>query len=690
MGAPILVMSLLALLLQSGSAMWTPPALKYSPPSSTEFTLLTLFRSLVRTHNGTFLAPDDSCFPAVIALITSPFSTPASTSLIMNSGKKLNDLGNYPACKKSPGSRYILAGVTLGEFFMRIGLCLPSVCTPEDFVPYKSVVAAIFGGATGMDLSENSVLFMDVAEENRVLSETGAGYYGFWIFTGLVVTISILATTLDLHDMFKPYQGPEAETGAAAGVMKAVSCFSFRRSFTGFFKTANPIDPNLETFSGLRVIAMLWIIIGHTNESEIMSPTFNINKFFDDFLHKYQYAYVKSGTLGVDAFYLISGFFAACTFFSLFKNPDARNVKTVLLSYVHRYFRLLPVLLFTIVFVTFLIPVMKDQPFNPYMKQQIENCKKSWYLDLLYVANLGKLDDVCVDWNWYIMTDFQYFLLAPFVVLFFLCRYLYGFLALGVLATVSIVWTAITYSHYGLHTSLAKPQGDDYYSIYYIRPWCRVVPYLMGMAFYVLYKENKKKPEEQHLIAAKLAQLVSGSGKYAVYAFGIALLHFSMTTIYYFDNNTESWGQGLATTFEIVFRPAFILGVMCMIYPALIGKGEVISTIMGYPVFNPIGKLVYGTYMIQLALVQLLLEYTLSGHYFNSTWVWMNFFILASTSYTLSFAVTILYESPTVALLRTFLNRSGAPKKLEATKGDSADTTVNCSLASSEPKTGAQ
>ncbi len=644
MRTPI-ILWLALLLSQSSLALWSLPRFTSSPLSPVLPNLMPRF------------APP-ACAAAILSSLVKS-KNPLTSPLFQFSGKRANDLGDYAACRDSAGSRYILIGAYLGEVFLRVGLCLPVACSVSELSQHKARFAELLGrlaGIAGIDPSNLHIL--DVAKENREMaSQSYAGAVVFWIVAGAIVGLSVLATVLDLRGRF---------VEAKSTLSKVAACFSLRRSITGFLKAENPLDPNLEIFNGVRVLTMLWIVICHLHESEMMTPTLNLLQFFDSLQHTLAYSYVKSGGLSVDVFFAISGFFAACSFFHVLRSPSERNWRTILKSYMYRYVRLLPILAFTICLVTFLIPAARDQPFNPYMKAQAANCRRTWYMPLLYVSNFQPLSDICVDWNWYLMNDMQFFLLAPFIVLPFMFKYLYGFLTLLALTVASVVSTSIVYSRNGLHNSIAKPQGGNYYEIFYSKPYCRIVPYLLGIVLYLAYQETKRIQRggttSRGFISRLNSALSSRVWRYSVYAIGALLMNISVTGIHLFDNNPDSWGQPLATAFELAFRPTFIFGVMCVLYPAIVGKGNIMAAVLGHPFFNPAAKLVYGAYMVQLALMQLMLGYTLSGHFFSPGWVWGNWFQLVMAAFALSFAASIVFESPVVALLKTFISRGGRPK----------------------------
>eukprot|EP01022_Parablepharisma_sp_SALTPOND_P005596 TRINITY_DN1229_c0_g1_i6.p2 TRINITY_DN1229_c0_g1~~TRINITY_DN1229_c0_g1_i6.p2 ORF type:complete len:334 (-),score=14.23 TRINITY_DN1229_c0_g1_i6:79-1080(-) len=314
---------------------------------------------------------------------------------------------------------------------------------------------------------------------------------------------------------------------------------------------------------------------------------------------------------------------------------------------------------------------IKDQTSHPQIKASIDNCNNYWHFTFLYVSNFQKLQDTCINWTWYLMNDMQFYILAPFIILPFYYSKTLGNIILGGLSAISLVVTACIYSYYELHASFVVPNKNDYFTIYYVKPYCRIFVYLMGIYLYILYKESKEPEDTQHPLLKKFNIFASSWGKYVLYILGLLLMYFAVTVIYYFDTYPDSWSQALATFHELAFRPAFILGLIFIVYPTIIGKGEFLRSIFGHPIFNPLGKITYGAYMLHIIIAYVVLVYSLSGHYWSPTWVWMNFFTVLSLSYLISFVVSIVYESPVIRLTKTFLER-GQAKSVESTTSTGA------------------
>jgi len=584
---------------------------------------------------------NSTCAATLISLLTTKLGTKKSRNLIAYSGKRINDMGEYKECKNSNESIYILAGIKLSTTgSIEIGFCFPSECTMDELSKLKEPLATIISILIHERVPPEAVFFSEVEKE---IGKYGAGYFTFWGIVGLFTLLAIIGTYFDGMD--KKLNDKTASIG-----WKMLKSFSLGRNLDWFFRSSNPLDPNLEIFNGIRCILMAWVIIGHSFTFELMTPSYNKQEIYNKIVKGYWYSFIRSGTLAVDSFFMISGFFAACSFFKVLEDKNLRTVGTILKAYLYRYFRLFPVVGLSIMMMTFIMPTLREFPYDPHgIKEAVQNCQKSWYMTLLYVNNFQDFKDVCMNWSWYLMIDMQLYVLAPLFVLSFLYSKVVGNIIIASVSIMSIITTAFIYSYNGLHASLGKGVNFEYFTLFYNKPYCRIIPYLMGILFFNQYTESRQGNMQ------KLNNFVSKGGKYILYAIGLILMYFSITVIYYFDNYPNSWSQGLATFHELAFRPTFIFGLICIIYPTISGYGKLLGNILGHPVFNPFAKLTYSMYMVHLIVIYVIMLHGVNGHYSTLFAMWLNSFIIISITLVISFFIFVLFENPLSQLNRVII-----------------------------------
>lgn len=203
---------------------------------------------------------------------------------------------------------------------------------------------------------------------------------------------------------------------------------------------------------------------------------------------------------------------------------------------------------------------------------------------------------------------------------------------------------------------------NDYMKLYYVKPYCRIIPYLIGIFVYFIYADSKsKEKEDESSLYKKIGKMITATSwfKYILYIAGIALMILPSYMKYYLDKYPNSWGQGYATFFEVSYRVFFVLGFVFVILPSLLGQGKILTACLGSPVFSPLAKFTYGVYLGHPFFFYFTFYYTLFGHYFNHVHTFTMVMSVMFASYVLSFFATALYESPVVQLMKLFAE----PKK---------------------------
>ena len=118
-----------------------------------------------------------------------------------NSGKDYNDLGRFDDCEKMDNFRYILALVPhVFPIPMALGLCVPAVCTVQDFNSFKpylvsainNIIPEFFSGIKGFDSSTQLNIDDLQFNESKVENAEVTKFDGGALLTILIIVFFVL------------------------------------------------------------------------------------------------------------------------------------------------------------------------------------------------------------------------------------------------------------------------------------------------------------------------------------------------------------------------------------------------------------------------------------------------------------------------------------------------------------------
>ena len=98
-----------------------------------------------------------------------------------------------------------------------------------------------------------------------------------------------------------------------------------------------------------------------------------------------------------------------------------------------------------------------------------------------------------MSWTWYIACDMQFFLLMPVLVENYYMNRKCFWVALGILWASCSLISLIVITTNNISASYFT-YDDDYWTVYYEKPWARLPAYLIGTAFgcsYYTYKHEQ-------------------------------------------------------------------------------------------------------------------------------------------------------------------------------------------------------
>ena len=624
------------------------------------------------------------------------FSKEENYDLLINllafSGKGINELGDYPGCKDSYISKYISFELQFdGRTMVQIGICGPAACTQEDYskltLPLFNLLNPILEPILkpfGIVLQPENLVFEDVQTRNEELTKFTPGAVIFIILCVMLLIFVVIASTTDY---FINYKRSNINRNENKWHMSILYSFSFLSNAESILYSKNKGDKNLEALNGVRVLSMGWVILGHILGNTFGYPTINYTALTHLVTSSIGMSIFTAAVLAVDVFFALSAFLAVYSFLPILNNPNTPKSKIILIlqGYLHRYIRLLPIYIVSILAAIYLLPILYDGPMTPFLSIFSSDCKHSWYLNLLYVNNIWA-QRICMDWTWYIANDMQFFLIAPWISWFYLKSKSKALIILLLGFVGSAIIQSIVISYYEMGMSVFT-EGDNF-NEYYFKPWCRVNTYLLGIFFAWMYLSSKQ--EDLRYPAFTLIHKYLGVGwvRYSTFLFGVFLCTFCIfiTSTFYIHPESKTMTDNIF--YAIFRRPVFVFGLFLVIYPILLGYFCPLLSILGNQTFSALAKLTYGAYMLHILVDVFIGGSENQALYFtveHIVFLTIDVFIF---SYLLSFLLSVLIDSPVLRIEKRFLLPNRVPtKNIQTEVSSKVETPVlQMELAAMDPE----
>ena len=420
--------------------------------------------------------------------------------------------------------------------------------------------------------------------------------------------------------------------------------------FFGFVrpKFHNPI------IDGVRAWGLIMVLLGHLiyfydpffTKTE---DTSRVSVFFDFF----------RADLGVDAFFVISGFLIGSILLKEYQKKGSLSLKGF---YLKRFFRLMPVYFVAVFLGVVFYSLVKNSSGD--MAPQIDLMLKNFWTNLLYVNNFVPVQEQFMGWCWSLAIEEQFYLLIPlFFVGFFrwFKQKFWFFIALFLLSFVVRFYVVYHYNLVGADGFWGNKIGDDRwrdtFNLLYDNLYTRyggLLVGVMGSYFYVYYLGRLKKFFEDVSFSRVL---------YLLSVFVFLIIFFKIDFIY-FSELTKTGVTITATDlsfyekiyFSIIVsssRNLFALSVMYIIFYimfSLNGRGSLLSKTLSSPFLFPLAQLSYSAYLIHPFIIIPVSRYLTPYFYAYLDSVYsvfiLNSVIALALIYLLSLALHVFVEKP--------------------------------------------
>lgn len=412
--------------------------------------------------------------------------------------------------------------------------------------------------------------------------------------------------------------------------------------------SGNQAKGSIPCLHGIRVLSMLWVILGHTFSMPAMIGTLNPETGIN-WLKRYGFLFVSNAFFSVDTFFFLSGLLVTYLTLKLMKKEQGKIPWHWF--YFHRYWRLSPVLAITMLFYVCVTPYFGHGPYAQSLGVR-ELCPKYWWTNLLYINNFYPVSGayMCIGWVWYLANDMQFYVISPIILIpLFFIPWL-GLSLIAVLCAASMSVTGILVAVYDFPAASLQFQTQpethaSFSDVIYNKPYCRIPPYLVGMLLgYIFYKYPPKSVKLNWVVALLGWILACGIGYACVYSV-------------YGNYNGEPWPKAGNVVYEMLCRFAWGVFVAWVVFACYYGYGGWVNSFLGHPAWAPLGRLTYSAYLLHPIILTIFIAHQGSAFYLSLALTAFYFAGVSLISYGCAAILSLMVEFPLVGLEKLFIPR---------------------------------
>ncbi|CAF0871536.1 unnamed protein product [Brachionus calyciflorus] len=412
------------------------------------------------------------------------------------------------------------------------------------------------------------------------------------------------------------------------------------------FKVNSSKSEDFKCFHAIRVLSLAWVILGH---SYIFSLAF-VDNIADiiPVLKRFSFLIVSNAFFSVDSFFFLSGFLTCYTFL---KEIERRNNQITFLFmlkyYFHRFWRLTPAYVIAYFISLNLSGYMGNGPQYPETGIESQKCHNQWWANILYINNFYGPENFCFGISWYLANDFQFHFFAPIILIPLALKKV--FIAFGisiVLLVVNIVATALNVYYRQIEAAQFGQNFGDFFLKFYILPWYRMGPYIIGLLVgYAVIITKKKK--------LKISRFLN----LAMWSFSILLTGLVVFGLYPDALGENPLSREARIMYQSFSKIAWSFAIGYMIYSCIMSSGGIVNKILSWSIWVPLSRVNYSAFLIHILVMMVFnanQEHLI--HFQDSN---MMFYFLSECifTYALAYLFNIFFEQPWVALEKFIFKR---------------------------------
>ncbi|XP_030850769.1 nose resistant to fluoxetine protein 6 [Strongylocentrotus purpuratus] len=447
------------------------------------------------------------------------------------------------------------------------------------------------------------------------------------------------------------HQGEERELEEAVPTActkfwhQIVLSFAVNRNLAKLLGAKTP-EGSITCLNGIRVISMTWVILGHVSSFMIGSGIVGNPLHSYGFIARFGFQAVSNAFFSVDSFFFLSGLLVA--YMALGRMVKTNGKLPWLWFYFHRYWRLTPALGMTMLIALYLQPYIGSGPIWQ-VEASNPSCEKYWWANILYINNFVPDSGLCIGWVWYLANDMQFFVISPFLLIMLYRVPIVGLVTMGVMCLASFISTAVLmvkYNFYAVIMDGTNPHQDPNHSFMeeiYVKPYCRIAPYLVGMAMGYFFHLYKNKAFKMHPIVAMIGWVFAT-------AVGMSLVYGLYPS---FHGHPLSTAENAA--YMALCRFTWAVSLSWVVFACHYGYGGWINDFLSWELWIPMSRLTYSAYLLHPIII-MVYDFNHGNNYFYSIYM-LAFEVTAivTLAYVAAILMAVAIEFPLGNLEKLFM-----------------------------------
>lgn len=548
---------------------------------------------------------------------------------------------------------------------VHMGLCVPASCSSKDLE--DSLNEYLLN--TQHPLTNKNVTYSAKVQQEMCQTEADGTVFDSWdigfCFVSLVIILLVLLSTI--YDYCQPEEITKKPNEKAL-YNRLGLVFSIRKNFMDLSK-AEESNSALSILYGMKTISIIVIIMDHRFGTFLTGPIINYD-YIEQQYRSHHAAFLFHGDLFVDSFFVLSGLLVT---YMLLVQFDKRVVNPLFIIFL-RYIRLTPLYAFVIFYYASVLNHIGAGPlWKSIIGAESADCRANWWTSLLYISNYVNDKHMCMTHSWYLPCDFHYFIMGVFVILVLNKHKRVGLAILTFLFVLSIVIPfvlTVIYLRPALlqfyPPALKEPKTHPDFRLTYTKTHTRAVSYIIGMFAGYIYYRLKDTPKN-----------LSRFSSHALTAGSLLVIFVSIATGSVFYNRYHEYNAIEAGVYASLHRVAWSAGTVGLLFSASYGHATIIKSVLSWSPWVPLGKLVYGAYLIHMSFQFRSVANTATPKYltyFDVMCLALGDIVLAFMS---ALCLHLAIEAPIRKIFKELLTPTRSAKNKLAPEPPAEETTTN-------------